>query len=199
MPWASLALAGCAEITAPEPLMTEAEAAALVQGLYGGKLLVHGEVFHLGPYPSPVPSLGRLSPVNAAIPCADGGDATFEGRGTAEVYAGEITAEVSGSLAARNCAFQSDGLALVVDSQELAQSIRITLAPRLAAVVLEAESSGGLAWAAGPRGGRCEVANKVTSRISLEALWDGAAPVARVSGTVCGREIDREVQLATGS
>lgn len=122
----SLALTGCGEATAPETRMTDAEAAALVRGLYEGKLLVHGEVFNLGPFPGPVPLPGRASPVNATIPCADGGHATFEGVATAEIHAGQVTAEASGSLAARNCAFHSDGLGIVVDSDGLAQSIRIT-------------------------------------------------------------------------
>ena len=56
----------------------------------------------------------------------------------------------------------------------------------------------GLSWAVGRRGGRCELANTVTSGISLEALWGGTAPVARVSGTVCGRRINREFHLFTG-
>lgn len=81
--------------------MTEAEAAALVRGLYEGKLLVHGEVFNLGPFPGPVPLPGRASPVNATILCADGGHATFEGVATAEIHAGQVTVEASGSLAAR--------------------------------------------------------------------------------------------------
>ncbi len=59
--------------------MTEAEAAALVRGLYAGELLVHGEVFHLGPYPSPVALPGRASAINATIACGGGGHATFEG------------------------------------------------------------------------------------------------------------------------
>lgn len=193
----SLALTGCGETTAPEPLMTDAEAAALVQGLYGGELLVHGEIFHLGPYPAPVQLPGPL--VNTTIPCADGGDATFKGVAASKLHAGQVTAEVSGSLAARGCAFRSDGLGLVVDSDGLAQSIRVSLVPRLASILLEAESSGTLGWAAGQRSGRCELANMVTSRIPLEALWRGAAPVAQVSGTVCGREIDQELHLVAGS
>ncbi len=191
------ALTGCGKTTAPEPLMTDAEAAALVQGLYGGELLVHGEIFHLGPYPAPVLLPDPL--VNATIPCADGGGATFKGVAASRLHTGQVTAEVSGSLAAKNCAFRSDGLRLVVDSDGLAQSIRVTLVPRLASILLEAESAGTLDWAAGQRSGRCEVANVVTSRIALEVVSRGAAPVAQISGTVCGREIDRELLLVAGS
>ncbi len=192
-----LALTGCGETTAPETRMTEAEAAALIRGLYEGELLVHGQVFHLGPYPSPVALPGRASAINATIPCANGGHATFEGVATAEVHAGQVTAEASGSLAARNCAFQSDGLGIVVDGDGLAQSIRITWVSDT--ILLEAQSSGRLGWAVGRRGGRCQLANTVTSRISLEAFWGGAAPVAQVSGTACGRKINRKLHLLTGS
>lgn len=177
--------------------MTEAEAAALVRGLYEGKLLVHGEVFNLGPFPGPVSLPGRASPVNATIPCADGGHATFEGVATAEIHAGQVTAEASGSLAARNCAFHSDGLGIVVDSDGLAQSIRITWVSD--SILLEAQSSGRLGWTVGRRVGRCELANKVMGHISLDAVWGGAAPVAQVSGTVCGRKINREFHLVTES
>ncbi|MCY3808238.1 MAG: hypothetical protein OXG58_02180, partial [Gemmatimonadetes bacterium] len=144
------------------------------------------------------PLPGRPSAVNATIPCPDGGDATFEGEATAEVQAGQVSAEATGSLVTRKCAFHADGLGVVVDSDGLAQSIRITLVPRLASILLVAESSGRVGWVAGHRSGRCDLANKVTSRISLEALWGGAAPVARASGTVCGRKIDHELHLVTG-
>ncbi len=191
---AALAPVACGEVAGPDPAMTEAEAAALVRGLYGGRLLAHGEILHLGPYSSFNVSKGH-SPVRAAIPCAHGGRASFTGDAMLTLAEGTMSAELEGTLTARDCAFSGDDVSFLMDSDRLAQSIRITLSYD-AGILIEADVSGTLTWSLDDRGGRCDLANKLESRISLDDAAAGVAPVARLTGTVCGWAMQDAITLA---
>ncbi len=190
---AALAPMACGDVAGPDPALTEAEAAALVQELYGGRLLAHGEIFHLGPYPAPKVSKVR-SPMRVEIPCVQGGGASFKGDAMLALAEGTLSAELEGTLTATDCAFSGDDESFVMDSDGLAQTIRITLSYG-ADILIEADVSGTLRWTLGERAGRCDLTNTLKSRVSREDAAAGIAP-ARVEGMVCGWTMDRAVTLA---
>lgn len=189
-----LAPMGCGDVAGPDQTLTDAETAALVQGLYGGRLLVHREIFHIGPYASFKVSMGR-SPVRAEIPCARGGRALFAGDVMLTLADGVLSGALEGTLTASDCAFSAADVPFLMDSDNLAQTIRITLSNDTG-IQIEADVSGTLTWAVGNRRGRCDVASKLESRISFEDAAAEIAPPAQVSGTVCGRAIEHEITLA---
>ena len=199
---ATLALAACESATEPEEdVMTQDEANALVQGLYGGNLLVStGVLMQADPTALLIVPPGVPFPLDATIPCTAGGEAVFSGDATVSVNEaqGSMAVGLSGTLAAAGCSFTADGVTFVLDSDPgLVQSGSLNISLETFTFTLEIASSGSFSWASGTRAGSCSLDNAVTAAFSmLDAALSGAVPTATVSGSVCGLSVNRDISLA---
>ncbi len=197
----TLALTACDSATEPEEdQMTQEEANALMQGLYGGNLLVYGEtLLQADPTALTVIPPGVPFPLDATIPCTSGGEAVFSGSATFSVNEAQssLSAELSGTLAAAGCTFTGDNVTFALDSDPgLAQTGTVTIELETFSFSLEVASSGAFSWTSGTRSGSCDLNNAITAHISLmEAALSGAVPTATVSGSVCGLSVNRDIEL----
>ena len=198
----TLALAACESATEPEEdVMTQDEANALVQGLYGGNLLVSaGALMQADPTTLLVVPPGVPFPLDATIPCTGGGEAVFTGDATISVNEaqGSMAVGLSGTLAAAGCSFTADGVTFVLDSDPgLVQSGSLNISLETFTFALNVESSGSFSWTSGTRTGSCSLDNAVAAEFSmLDAALSGAVPTATVTGSICGLSVNRDINLA---
>ncbi len=198
----TLALTACESSTEPEEdRMTQDEANALVQGLYGGSLLSYGglllqadpEMLTLVPPGAPIPL------EDAAAPCADGGEAVFSGSATISIdeARGSLEVELSGTLTPSGCTFTGSGATFVLDSDPgLAQTGSVILVLEDFSFSINITSSGSFSWTSGTRSGSCDLDNTITSEISMvDAALSGAIPTATITGSVCGLSVNRDIEL----
>lgn len=202
---AIFALAACESSTEPdEDQMTQDEANALVQGLYGGSLLAYGGLL-LQADPSMLTLVppGAPLPVEGTAPCDEGGEATFSGNATISINEaqGSIELELSGTLAPSGCTFTGDGATFVLDSTPgLAQTGTVFISMEAFSFSINIASSGSFNWTSGTRSGSCDLDNTITSEISLaDAALSGSVPTATVSGSVCGLSVSRDIELTAAT
>ena len=184
--------------------MTQAEANAFVQGLFGGNLLVYGSSLIEGDSRTVTtdPPAGAV-PLDATTPCTGGGQAVFQGeaRFSQDDAQGAAGIELSGTLVADGCTFTGDEVTFTLDADPgLAQSISFTTVPEEFSFSLKITVSGFFSWTNGQRSGSCSLDTTVTSKLSpVDAALSGSVPTAKVSGSVCGLNVDREISLGTFS
>lgn len=199
----TLALAACGDDPAgpDEDRMTQDEANALAQGLYGGTLLAYADtLLQADAALLTVLPPGVAFPLDATIPCMGGGEAVFSGNATisgTDIEA-RIQVDVSGTLAAAGCTFTNDNVTLALDSDPgLAQTLLVTISLETFTFSLDAASSGAFSWTSGTRSGSCTLDNTITSEISMvDSALSGAIPTATITGSVCGLGVNREIELS---
>ncbi len=197
----TLALTACDSATEPEEdQMTQDEANALVQGLYGGSLLAYGGLlFQADPAMLTLVPPGAPLPVEGVAPCTAGGEAGFSGSATISIdeAQGSIELELSGTLAPSGCTFTGDGATFVLDSDPgLAQTGTVTISLATFTFLVNITSTGSFSWTSGARSGSCDLDNDITADISLaDAALSGAIPTATISGSVCGLSVNRDIEL----
>lgn len=197
----TFALTACESSTEPDgDQMTQDEANALVQGLYGGSLLAYGGILLNGD-PAMLTAVppGAPLPVDAAAPCADGGQAAFSGSVMISIdeARGSIELELSGTLAPSGCTFTGGGATFVLDSNPgLAQTGSVIAVLEDFSFSINITSSGSFSWTSGTRSGSCDLDNTITSEISMvDAALSGAIPTATITGSVCGLSVNRDIEL----
>ncbi len=199
---AALALAACDGSTEPDgDQMTQNEADALVQGLYGGSLLTYGGLLLEGdPTALALVPPGTPLPLDASVACAEGGEVAFSGSATVSLdeARGSLEVELSGTLAPGGCTFTGEGTTFVLDGNPgLAQTGAVVVRLEDLGFSIDIASSGSFSWTSGTRSGSCELDNTITSEISMldTAILGGATPTATVTGSVCGLNVNREIEL----
>ena len=203
---AILTQAACGQDSAgpDEDRMTQDEANALVQGLYGGALLVYGEtLLQADPMVFAVLPPGVAFPLDSTIPCADGGETVFSGSATISSSSAQdpLAAELSGILAITGCTFTSGGVPFALDSDPgLAQAGTVLFSLETFGFSLDIAFSGALNWTSGTRSGSCSLDNAITAEISLpDVALSGAVPTATVTGSVCGLGVSRDIALTSAT
>ena len=202
---ATLALTACDSATEPdEDQMTQDEANALVQGLYGGSLLTYGGLlFQADPAMLTLVPPGAPLPVEGVAPCTAGGEAGFSGSATISIdeAQGSIELELSGTLAPSGCTFTGNGATFVLDSDPgLAQTGKVTISLEAFTFLINITSTGSFSWTSGARSGSCDLDNAITADISLaDAALSGAIPTATVSGSVCGLNVNHDIELTAAT
>ena len=197
----TLALAACESSTEPEEdQMTQDEANALVQGLYGGSLLAYGGILlQADPAMLTVVPPGAPLPLDASTPCAEGGEAAFSGSATISIdeARGSLEVELSGTLTPSGCTFTGGGTTFVLDSNPgLAQTGSVILVLEDFSFSISITSSGSFSWTSGTRSGSCDLDNTITSEISMvDSALSGAIPTATITGSVCGLSVNRDIEL----
>lgn len=198
---ATLALTACESSTEPEEdRMTQDEANALVQGLYGGSLVAYGGVLlQADPAMLAVVPPGAPLPLDATTPCPEGGAAAFSGSATISIdeARGSIEVELSGTLTPSGCTFTGDGATFVLESNPgLAQTGSVILVLEDFSFSINITSSGSFNWTSGTRSGSCDLDNTITSEISMvDSALSGAIPTATITGSVCGLSVNRDIEL----
>lgn len=197
----AFALTACESSTEPEgDRMTQNEANALVQGLYGGSLLAYGGLL-LQADPAMLTAVppGAPLPLDAATPCAEGGEAGFSGSAMISIdeARGSLEVELSGTLTPSGCTFTGGGTTFVLDSNPgLAQTGSVILVLEDFSFSINITSSGSFSWTSGTRSGSCDLDNTITAEISMiDTALSGAIPTATVSGSVCGLSVNRDIEL----
>ena len=196
-----LALTACESSTEPdEDQMTQDEANALVQGLYGGSLLAYGGVLlQADPAMLTVVPPGAPLPLDAAAPCADGGEAAFSGSATISMdeARGFLEVELSGTLTPGGCTFTGGGTTFVLDGNPgLAQTGSVILVLEDFSFSINITSSGSFSWTSGTRSGSCDLDNTISSEISMvDSALSGTIPTATITGSVCGFSVNRDIEL----
>ena len=196
-----LALTACRSSTEPdEDQMTQGEANALVQGLYGGSLVTYGGLlFQADPEMLTLVPPGAPLPLEGVAPCTEGGEAGFSGSAMISINEaqGSIELELSGTLTPSGCTFAGDGTTFVLDSNPgLAQTGTVTISLEAFSFFINIASSGSFSWTSGTRSGSCDLDNAITAEISLmDAALSGATPTATVTGSVCGLNVNRDIEL----
>ena len=194
-------LTACESSTEPDgDRMTQDEANALVQGLYGGSLLAYGGILLNGdPAMLTAVPLGAPLPVDATTPCTEGGEAAFSGSVMISIdeARGSIELELSGTLAPSGCTFTGGGATFVLDSNPgLAQTGSVTAVLEDFSFSINITSSGSFSWTSGTRSGSCDLDNTITSEISMvDTALSGAIPTATITGSVCGLSVNRDIEL----
>ncbi len=197
----TLALTACESSTEPEEdRMTQDEANALVQGLYGGSLLAYGGILlQADPEMLTLVPPGAPLPLEAATPCTEGGEAGFSGSATISIdeARGSLEVELSGTLTPSGCTFTGSGATFVLDSDPgLAQTGSVILVLEDFSFSINITSSGSFSWTSGTRSGSCDLDNTITSEISMvDAALSGAIPTATITGSVCGLSVNRDIEL----
>ncbi len=197
----TLALTACESSTEPDgDQMTQNEANALVQGLYGGSLLSYGGLLlQADPAMLTVVPPGAPLPLEAATPCTGGGEAGFSGSATISIdeAQGSIELELAGTLTPIGCTFTGDGATFVLDSSPgLAQEGTVFISLEAFNFSINITSSGSFNWTSGTRSGSCDLDNTITSEISMvDAALSGAIPTATITGSVCGLSVNRDIEL----
>ena len=197
----TLALTACEDSTGPdEDQMTQDEANALVQGLYGGSLLAYGGILlQADPDILTVVPPGAPLPLDASTPCAEGGQAAFSGSATISIdeARGSLEVELSGTLTPSGCTFTGGGATFVLESKPgLAQTGSVILVLEDFSFSINITSSGSFSWTSGTRSGSCDLDNTITSEISMvDSALSGAIPTATITGSVCGLSVNRDIEL----
>ena len=197
----TLALTACEDSTGPdEDQMTQDEANALVQGLYGGSLLAYGGILlQADPDILTVVPPGAPLPLDASTPCAEGGEAAFSGSATISIdeARGSLEVELSGTLTPSGCTFTGGGTTFVLESNPgLAQTGSVILVLEDFSFSINITSSGSFNWTSGTRSGSCDLDNTITSEISMvDSALSGAIPTATITGSVCGLSVNRDIEL----
>ena len=197
----TFALTACESSTEPDgDQMTQDEANALVQGLYGGSLLAYGGILLqadpeiLGRVPP-----GTPIPVEGTAPCDTGGQAGFSGSATISIdeARGSLEVELSGTLTPSGCTFTGGGATFVLESNPgLAQTGSVILVLEDFSFSINITSSGSFSWTSGTRSGSCDLDNTITSEISMvDSALSGAIPTATITGSVCGLSVNRDIEL----
>ena len=195
---ATLALAACSDDDPAGPnedQMTQEEANALAQALYGGELLTlgysdPGSVQNLPP--------GATLPVDATLDCQGGGQATFSGQASSFLSAAEdsLGIRLSGVLIPTACVVTGDGATFTLDGMpSIEQDGSIAIALSSFTTVLSFTASGSVNWMGGDRAGNCGVDTAINAVIELNLAPGAPAPTAQVTGSLCGRTIDRTITL----
>lgn len=197
----TFALTACESSTEPDgDQMTQNEANALVQGLYGGSLLAYGGILlQADPGMLTVVPPGAPLPLDAAAPCAEGGEAAFSGSATISIdeARGSLEVELSGTLTPSGCTFTGGGATFVLESNPgLAQTGSVILVLEDFSFSINITSSGSFNWTSGTRSGSCDLDNTITSEISMvDTALSGAIPTATITGSVCGLSVNRDIEL----
>jgi hypothetical protein len=197
----TLALTACESSTEPDgDQMTQNEANALVQGLYGGSLLSYGGLLlQADPEMLTVVPPGAPLPLEGAAPCTGGGEAGFSGSATISIdeAQGSLELELAGTLTPSGCTFTGDGATFVLDSDPgLAQTGTVFISLEAFSFSINIMSTGSFSRTSGTRSGSCDLDNTITSEISMvDAALSGAIPTATVSGSVCGLSVNRDIEL----
>lgn len=201
----TLALTACESSTEPDgDQMTQNEANALVQGLYGGSLLSYGGLLlQADPAMLTVVPPGAPLPLEAATPCTGGGEAGFSGSATISMdeARGSLELELSGTLTPSGCTFTGDGATFVLDSNPgLAQTGTVFISLEAFSFSINIMSSGSFSWTSGTRSGSCDLDNTITAEISMvDAALSGAIPMATITGSVCGLSVNRDIELTAAT
>lgn len=197
-----LALAACGDDSAgpDEDRMTQDEANALVQGLYGGSLLAYGGLLlQADPAMLTLVPPGAPLPLEAAAPCTEGGEAGFSGSATISMdeARGSMELELSGTLTPSGCTFTGGGATFVLDSNPgLAQTGSVIVVLETFNFSISITSSGSFNWTSGTRSGSCDLDNTITSEISMiDTALSGTVPTATITGSVCGLSVNRDIEL----
>ena len=197
----TFALTACESSTEPDgDQMTQNEANALVQGLYGGSLLAYGGILlQADPDMLTLVPPGAPLPLDAAAPCAEGGEAAFSGSATISIdeARGSLEVELSGTLTPSGCTFTGGGATFVLESNPgLAQTGSVILVLEDFSFSINITSSGSFNWMSGTRSGSCDLDNTITSEISMvDSALSGAIPTATITGSVCGLSVNRDIEL----
>ena len=197
----TLALAACESSTEPDgDQMTQDEANALVQGLYGGSLLSYGGLLlQADPEMLTLVPPGAPLPLDATVPCSEAGEAAFSGSATLSINEaqGSIELELTGTLTPSGCTFTGSGTTFVLDSNPgLAQTGTVFISLEEFSFSVNIASSGSFGWTSGTRSGSCDLDNAITSEISMvDAALSGAVPTATVTGSVCGLSVNHDIAL----
>ena len=192
----TLALAGCRDDSAgpDEDQMTQDEANALAQALYGGELLTFGQDMSAVQDVPP----GVTLPVESTLPCQGGGHATFSGQVSAFVTPAEesLGMRLSGVLIPTACVVSGDGVTFTLDGMpSIEQEGSITIALSTFTTTLDFAASGSVNWTSGTRAGNCGVDTSINGVIELSLDPSAPPPTATVTGSLCGRTIDRTITL----
>lgn len=196
----TLALAACDSATEPEEdQMTQDEANALVQGLYGGSLLSYGGLLlQADPEMLTLVPPGAPLPLDATVPCSEAGEAAFSGSATISINEaqGSIELELAGTLTPSGCTFTGNGATFVLDSNPgLAQTGTVFISLEAFSFSVNIASSGSFGWTSGIRSGSCNLDNAITAEISMVDALSGAVPTATVTGSVCGLSVSHDIEL----
>lgn len=198
---ATLTLAACESSTEPDgDQMTQDEANALVQGLYGGSLLAYGGILlQADPAMLTVVPPAAPLPLEATAPCDEGGEAAFSGSAMISIdeARGAIELELSGTLTPSGCTFTGGGATFVLDSNPgLAQTGSVVVVLEDFSFSINITSSGSFNWTGGTRSGSCDLDNAITAEISMvDTTLGGAIPTATVTGSICGLSVNRDIEL----
>lgn len=198
---ATLAPTACESTAEPDgDRMTQDEANALVQGLYGGSLLAYGGLLlQADPAMLTLVPPGTPLPLDAATPCAEGGEAAFSGSATISMdeARGSLEVELSGTLTHSGCTFTGGGTTFVLDGNPgLAQTGSVIAVLETFNFSIDITSSGSFNWTSGAKSGSCDLDNTITSEISMiDTALGGAIPTATITGSVCGLSVNRDIEL----
>lgn len=191
-----LALAACRDDSAGpgEDRMTQDEANALAQALYGGELLTFGQDMSAVQNIPP----GATIPVETTLPCQGGGQATFSGQvsGFLSAVQDSLGMRLSGVLIPTGCVVSGDGVTFTLDGMpSIEQEGSIAIALSTFTTVLDFSASGSVNWTSGTKAGNCGVDTDIDAVIEINLDPSAPRPTATVTGSLCGRTIDRTITL----
>ena len=177
LPLLLAALGACSENVGPEgDAMTEAEARALVKGLYGEDTAVMDlpEV--------DVAQLDTPIPLEGSSACSGGG--TLALAGTATISANEeqasAVATFDATVTMADCAFVSEGIAFTLSSEGLGFTGSWSVTAETARG--EVRVAGPFAWAIGDRAGTCQLDNTI---VTAGPITEDEPAEETITGTVC--------------
>lgn len=192
--FATLALAACGDDdpTLPDDALTEAEVVALIEALF--ETAVDPSFPDDGAAGAPAATARVSFPIDESVPCVLGGSIRMRGSVTVTLDDEESgTYEHEITQTHQNCGVRPPSLdATFVFAG--APSIVSTMEAEIEGgevVDFEGAEEGTVRWTLGERQGRCEV--DLEYAISATVPTD---PSIRVTGTVCGRQVDRLLPTA---
>ena len=193
----TLALAACGDDSAgpDEDQMTQDEANALARALYGGELLTFSQDLSAVQDIPP----GVTLPVESTLRCQGGGQATFSGQASSFVTAAgdSLGMRLSGVLIPTACVVSGDGVTFTLDGMPgIEQEGSVAIALATFTTVLDFTASGSVNWTSGTRAGNCGVDTAINAVIEISLDPSAPPPTATVTGSLCGRTIDRAITLA---
>ena len=199
---ATLAPAACGDDDPAGPAedqMTQEEANALAQALYGGNLLTFGYSDQSAVQTVPP---GVTLPVETTLDCQGGGHATFSGQASTFMSSAEdsLGIRLSGVLIPTACVLTGGGTSFTLDgmpSIEQEGSVVIELATFT--TVLAFTASGSVNWTSGDRAGTCAVDTAIDATIEIDLSAGATPPTAQVTGSLCGNTIDTTITLEVTS
>ena len=191
----TFALTACESSTEPDgDQMTQDEANALAQALYGGELLTFGQDLSAVQDVPP----GVTLPLESTLPCQGGGQATFSGQVSSFVTAAgdSLGMRLSGVLIPTACVVSGDGVTFTLDGMPgIEQEGSVAIALATFTTVLDFTASGSVNWTSGTRAGNCGVDTAINAVIEISLDPSAPPPTATVTGSLCGRTIDRAITL----